>query len=96
MPAGRPSEHGDQRLGFDGGHLADREDAALPQLDGGLLPDAPQPLDRQGMEEVELGVGGHYEQPVRFADPAGDLSQELGPRDTYRDGQADLVVHSGA
>ena len=52
-------------------------DAALAQLVGGDRPDAPQPLDRQRVEEVELAVGRHDEQPVGLGDAARDLGEEL-------------------
>ena len=53
-------------------------------------PDAPQPLDRERMEEGELPVGRHDEQAVGLGDPARHLGEELRPRHADRDRQADL------
>ena len=53
--------------------------------------DAPQPLDGQRVEELELRVGGHNEQPVGLRDPARHLGEELRPRDADRDRQADVL-----
>ncbi len=78
------------------GHLADRDDAALVQLRGGHRPDAPQPLDRQRVQEGELAVGRHDEQAVGLGHAAGHLGQELRPRDADGDRQADLLEHLAA
>ena len=62
-------------------------------LRGGDRADAPEPLDRQRVEEVELAVGRHHEQAVGLGHAARDLGEELGPRDADRDRQADLLAH---
>ena len=71
--------------------LADRVDPARVQLRRRLRPDAPQPLDRQRVEEVELAVGRDDEQPVGLGDAARDLGEELRARDADRDRQPDLA-----
>ena len=49
--------------------------AASPAVIG---PDAPQPLDRQRVEEVELAIGRHDQQAVGLAHAARHLGEELG------------------
>ena len=56
-------------------------------------PDAPEPFDRKRMEERELAVGRDDEEPVGLGNPARDLGEELRPRHTDRDRQADLLSH---
>ena len=56
-------------------------------------PDAPEPLDRERMEEVELAVGLDDEQAVGLRDAARHLRQELRPRHPDRDRQADPLAH---
>ena len=63
------------------------------QLAGGRRPDAPEPLDRERVEELELAAGGHDQQAVRLGDPARNLGQELRAGDPDGDGQADLLAH---
>ena len=59
-------------------------------------PDAPQPLDRQGMQERRLLARGDDEQAVRLGDAAGDLREMLGRRDADADRQADLLADRAA
>ena len=68
-----------------------RRDPALAQLVGGDRADAPQPLDRQRVQEGELAAGRHHEQAVGLGHAAGHLGQELGPRHADRDRQADAL-----
>ena len=63
---------------------------SLPAVD---RPDAPQPLDRQRVQERELAVGRHHQQPVGLGHAAGHLGQELGAGHPDGDGQADLLAH---
>jgi hypothetical protein len=91
VAAGRPAQHGDQDVLRQGGHVADRADAALPELFGRDRADAPQAADRQRVQEVALAVRGYDEQAVRLGDAAGDLGEELRPRHPDRDRQADLL-----
>ena len=62
------------------------------ELRGRHRPDAPEPLDRQRVEEVELAVRRHDEQAVGLRHAARDLGEELRPRDADRDRQADLLA----
>ena len=41
------------------------------------VPDAPQPLDRQRVQELQLPPARHDQQPVGLGDRAGDLGEEL-------------------
>ena len=66
-------------------------DPARVQLRGGDRPDAPQPLDRQRVQERELAVRRHDQQAVGLGHAAGDLGEELRARDADRDRQADLA-----
>jgi len=61
------------------------------ELLGGHATDAPQALDRQRMQEVELAIRRHEEEPVRLGDRTRDLGEELRARDPDRDRQSDLV-----
>ena len=45
-----------------------------------------------GMEERQLAVGRHHEQPVGLGHAAGHLGEELGPGHPDRDGQADVLA----
>ena len=63
------------------------------ELLGGDPADAPEPLDRQRVEELELAVGRHHEQPVGLGHAAGHLGQELGPRHADGDRQPDPLEH---
>ena len=47
--------------------------------------DAPEPLDRQRVQEAQLGAGGNDEQTVGLGHRAGDLGQELRCRQANRD-----------
>ena len=58
--------------------LADGRDAAIVELCGGHRPDAPEPLDRERVEEGRLAVGRHDQQTVGLGDPARHLGEELG------------------
>ena len=62
----------------DGRQVADRGDAVAVQLARGHLADAPEHLDGQRVQEVELAADGHDEQAVGLGDAAGDLGEELG------------------
>ena len=54
-------------------------------------PDAPEPLDGEGVEERELLVRLDDEQPVRLGHGARDLREELRARDPDGDRQSDLA-----
>ena len=91
MAAGRPAEERDERRLGELRDLADGADPARVELARRHRPDAPQPLDRQRVQELELAVGRHDEQAVRLGHAARHLGQELGPRHADRDGQPDLA-----
>ena len=76
--------------------VADSRDAPAVQASCSRRPDAPDALDRQRVQERELALGRHDEEPVRFRDSARDLGQELRPRDADGDGDADLLAHAPA
>ena len=63
------------------------------ELLGGHATDAPQALDRQRMQEVELAIRRHEEEPVRLGDRTRDLGEELRARDPDRDRQPDPLAH---
>ena len=65
-------------------------------LSGGDRADAPQPLDRQRVQEGELAVGRHHQQAVGLGHAAGHLGQELRPGDADGDRQPDLLAHLAA
>ena len=54
--------------------------------------DAPEPLDRQRVEEGELAVGRHDEEAIRLRDPARHLREELRPGDADGDGKPDPLA----
>jgi hypothetical protein len=96
VPAGVPAEHRDQPGLADPGDVADRVDLPLAQLGRGDRADAPEPLDRQRVQERQLLVRRDHQQSVRFADAAGHLGQELGASHPDRDRQTGLFAHLGA
>jgi hypothetical protein len=87
MPARRAAEHGDQVALGERRHLPDHRQPAGVQLAGRDRPDAPQPLDRQWVQELQLLPGGDDQQPVRLRDRAGDLGEVLGRRHADGDRQ---------
>ena len=92
LAARRPAEHRHERVLRELGDLADRPDPSRPQLLGGHRADAPEPLDRQRVEEGQLAVGRHDEEAVRLRDPARHLRQELRPGDADGDGKPDPLA----
>ena len=85
-------QHRHQCRFWEPGHLADRGDAAVAQLRGRDRPHAPEPLDRERVEEGQLAVGWHDEQSVRLGHATRHLGEELGPGHADRYGQADPVL----
>ena len=73
--------------------VADRVHAAGVELGRGLGADAPDPLDRQRVQERELAIGRHHEQPVRLRHRTGDLGEELRAGDPDADRQVDAFPH---
>jgi hypothetical protein len=93
VPAHGPPEKQDERGLRQLGDLTDGRDPAGAQLLGRDRADAPQPFDGKRMQERQLSVRRHDQQPVGLRDGAGDLGQELGPRHADRDRQSDLLEH---
>ena len=90
-PAARPTIATSVALG-QRGDLADGRQPAGVQLPRGRRPDAPQPLDRQRVQERRArSPGGHDQQPVGLGDAARHLREELRARDPDRDRQPDLA-----
>ena len=56
-------------------------------------PDAPDALDRQRVQELELAARRHDEQPVGLRRAARDLRQHLRARDADAQRQPDLLAH---
>jgi hypothetical protein len=89
VPARRTAQHAHQcRLG-ELRNVSDSQDPLVVELPSGHRPDAPEPLDRERVEEGQLLVGRHHEQSVRLGDAACHLGEELRPGHSDRDGQAD-------
>jgi hypothetical protein len=93
VPTRRATEERHERGLGEPGDLADVRDPDTAQLLGRDRPDSPEPLDRQRMEERELVLRRHQEQPVRFRHAARDLREELRPCDPDRDRQADFLAN---
>ena len=91
--AGRPAEHPNQRRLTESCDLRHGRDGPFVELGRRGGPDAPQPLDRQRVQEIQLTVGRYHQQAVGFGDAAGHLGEELGPCDPHRHGQADAFEH---
>ena len=53
---------------------------------------APEPLDRQRVEELELAVRRNDQEAVRLGDAARHLREELRPRHADRDREADALA----
>src|SRR5271167_57073 len=92
MAARRPAEHRDENALVELRDLADARDATTPELSRGDVTNSPKPLDGERMQEAELPGRGYHQQSVRLCDATGDLGQELRPRDTDRDRQADSLT----
>ncbi len=93
MSADRSPGDGRQRRRIQLGDVAHGEETAIVELLGCHPTHTPQLLHWQWMEKLELPVRVDDEEPVGLADTAGDLCQELRPRDTDRDRQSDLARH---
>ena len=96
VAAGRPAEHRLERTLGHARQVADRRDAAAPELRGGRLPDAPHRLDGQRVQEGALAVGRHEQEPVGLRRCARDLGEELRAGDSDRDGDPDALAHRAA
>ena len=77
------------------GTSASRPTVVMPRersFAGGDRADAPEPLHLERVEERELPVRRHDEEPVGLRHAARDLGEELRPRDADRDRQAHLLA----
>ena len=95
MAPGERTEDRHERALTDASDVGDGRDAAVVQLGGGLGADAPQPLDRERVQERQLSTRRHDQQPVRLGDAARHLGEELRAGDTHRDRQAHPLAHLG-
>ena len=92
VPDGAADDRNHDRRG-EQGDVAHRVDPAVGELGRRHPPDTPQPVDGQRVEELQLPIRLHDQQPIGFADSAGHLGEELGSRDTHGDRQADPLPH---
>ena len=76
--------------------LADRAAARARAAARRRRADAPDALDRQRVQELELALGRHDEQPVGLRGAARDLREHLRPRDADAQRQPDLLAHLAA
>jgi hypothetical protein len=74
--------------------LADRGDAGLGQPGHGHWSHPPHQLDRQVVQESQLGRRIDDDQAIRFGDLGGDLRQVFGARHTDGNRQPQLVPHA--
>ena len=93
VPARRLAERGHQLRLAQLRRLADGLQPERVQLARRRRPDAPDPLDRQREEELELALGLHDEQPVGLRGPARDLGQDLRPGDADAERQPGVLAH---
>ena len=93
LPAGGAAEQRDEHALAELGDLPDGGDPNAVQPPRRHRPDAPETLDLERVQEGELALGRHHQQPVRLGDPARDLGEELRPRDADRDRQAYPLAH---
>src|SRR4051794_276458 len=71
------TEQRDQRLLTEAGDVSDGGQPHRVQLAGRGRPHAPQPLHREWMEELELPIGLHDQEPVGLGDAARDLARNF-------------------
>ena len=91
-PGSLPEDRHERRLG-EPRHLAYGRDSQAAEFRRRLRADPPQALDRERMEKRQLPVRWHDEQAVGLRDAACDLGEELGPRHTDGERQADVLEH---
>ena len=91
VAARRPAEQRDERLDVDPRDLAHGAEPAGVQPARGGGADAPQPFDREGVEEGDLLVGLDDQEAVGLRDRARDLGEELRSRDADGDAQSDVL-----
>src|SRR5512132_2101175 len=91
MAARRPAEHANERRFAERRNLRHGLDGPFAELGRGDRSDAPEALDREGVQEGQLAVGGNHQQSVGLRDPARDLGEELRPGNAHRDGEPQLL-----
>ncbi len=77
VPPGRRAEHRHQRRSAPARRSRRRVDAALVQLGRRHRADAPQPLDRQRVQERQLALGGTSSSPSGLATPLATLARNF-------------------
>ena len=96
MPPVRATDRRHERGLGQRGELPHRRDAEPGEPLARRGPDAPEPLDRERMEKLELGPGCDDEQAVGLGEIARELREQLGDRDADRRGEPRLVAHAAA
>ncbi len=96
VPAGSGAEERAKSTLSECRDVAHRLDAGVVELGLGDGSDAPQPADRQRMQEGQLGARCDDQQSVGFADRTRDLGQELAACAAHRDRETDLVADAAA
>jgi hypothetical protein len=81
------------RRDVEAGNLSDGGDAGGVQLGRRGRPHAPDALNRKGVQECQLALDRHDEQPIWLAQAAGDLGQVFGPGYADRDGKPRPLAH---
>ena len=84
------AEPAHDEVGRERREVADRPHRVVAQRHRGLVPDTPQPPDRERGEEGRLLAQRHDDQPVGLLQVRRDLGDELGAGDPDRGGQPDL------
>ena len=92
-PSRRTADECDQRAFRKPRDLTDGRDLDFAQPPCGHLPHAPEPFDGKRVQEGELTVRWHREQPVRLRHPARHLGQELRAGDPDGDRQSHPLAH---
>ena len=85
----------DEELGIERGEVADRPDAVFREGGARLRSNAPEPRDRQRVEERGLVARRDDDQAIGLAQVRRDLRDELRGRDADGRGQPDLRPDGG-
>jgi hypothetical protein len=93
VPAGRLAEQPDELVLVQPRDVTDRRQPPRAQLPRGRLADAPEPLERERVQELALAAGRHDEQAVGLRRPARDLRDDLARRHPDRHREADPRPH---
>ena len=92
MASRRAAEERHERVLGQRRDIADGDETGRAELARGHRPDAPELLDGEWVEEIELAVGRHDEQPVGLRDRTRNLGQELRPGNPDRDRKPDVLA----